>query len=143
MKKNIPINAVVYHGGNISVKQLERIIDLLPKDFCGDIVINGDIQPNDPSQCQTQFLNIGKDISIWANNIYLLDDLYTKGSLYIKSTISAKDITVEQDCCAGYIYCYYAEVMGDIDTSVVHAEYGYKSHGEEKVPVLFIEEALD
>lgn len=141
MKKNIPKNAVVYHGGDIGVMQLERIIDLLPENFKGDIVVNGDIFPNNSQSCQ--MLNIGKEIDLWANNIYLLDDLYTKGSLYIKGTISAKDITVEQDCCAGYIYCYYAEVMGDIDTSVVHAEYGYKSHGEENVPVLFIEEAFD
>lgn len=143
MKKNIPKNAVVYHSGNINAKQLERITDLLPEGFYGDIVIDGDILPNDSSQSQMQFLKIEKDISIWANNIFLTGDLYTKGSLYIKSTISAKDITVEQDCCAGYIYCYYAEVMGDIDTAVLHAEYGYKSHGKEKVPVLFIQESFD
>lgn len=135
-RKVIEPNAIIVFDRNINVKALNAI----PKDFKGDVIVNGDLNLDDDSLIMSGNLYVKGNII--ADNFKHYRTIDIKGDLYCCGKIDVYDIDVSGTlCCMGVIdsasvkvsenlYCkdkidalgYSINVAGDFECFAFYAQ---------------------
>lgn len=114
MKKRttgIDSNGIIVFNRNFNFEDLKTI----PQDFCGDIVVHGDVDLHIESE--DKYDNLVLKCTIWCAGDMYCDDINVIGSIYVKGVIHANDIVCSEDiicmsemdfgklACYGDVFC--------------------------------------
>lgn len=107
--KGIASNGIIVFDRDFTVKDLKAI----PKDFCGDIVVHGDIEL---FVAETEeYAPLITKCCVWCEGDVYCNNIICESSIYVKGVIHAVDIVCAEDIdCTGEMDFGNLECLGDV-----------------------------